>query len=351
MKAAVNHGIKNVRVENVPDSKIKEPTDAIVRVTKGAICGSDLHIYRGHFQLKEGDTLGHEFVGRVEEIGKEVKSLKKGDKVIGPFWISCGTCYFCQKGLTTSCLHGSCFGFGDLLGGNDGCQAEYVRVPLADGTLVKTPEGLANDSEDEKVLFLGDNISTGYHGALCGGIQPGDVVVVFGDGAVGLFATYSATLFGPSKVITIGHHSNRLAIAKKYGADITIDSSKEDPTHKIKEATNGLGADVVIECVGDTDTLQSSLQLTKPGGTVSIVGLFWETFPMNVTDFFLRNLNLRGGVAPSRAYILKLMPLIENGKLDPTLVITHRLPLSQTPKGYELMDQRKEGAIKVVLNA
>lgn len=350
MKAAVRHGIKDVRVENVPDSRIEKPTDAIVRVTKGAICGSDLHIYRGHFPLKEGDTLGHEFIGRVEEVGKEVKSLKKGDKVVSPFWISCGTCYFCQKGLTTSCLHGGCFGFGDLLGGNPGCQAEYVKVPLADGTLAKVPDSFSDDSNDEMVLFLGDNISTGYHGALCGGIQPGDVVVVFGDGAVGLFATYCATLFGPSRIITIGHHDDRLEVAKKYGADITINSRSEDPAEKIKEATDGRGTDVVIECVGNTDSLQSCLQITRPGGTVSITGLFWETFPMNMTDFFLRNLNLRGGVAPSRAYIPRLMPLVESGKLNPTHVISHRLPLSQAAKGYELMDERKEGAIKVVLS-
>lgn len=350
MKAAVNHGIKNVRVENVPDPKIKEPTDAIVRITKGAICGSDLHIYRGHFQLKEGDTLGHEFVGRVEEVGKEVKSHKKGDKVIGPFWISCGTCYFCQKGLTTSCVRGGCFGFGDILGGHGGCQAEYVKVPLADGTLAKAPESLSSDSEDEKTLFLGDNVSTGYHGALSGGIKPGDVVVVCGDGAVGLFATYSATLFGPSMLITVGHHDYRLQVARKYGADITINSSKEDPSEKIKELTEGRGADVVVECVGNTDSLQSCLQIARPGGTVSFTGLFWEPFPMNMTDFFLRNLSLRGGLAPSRTYIPRLMPLVESGKLDPTLVISHRLPLEQTPKGYELMDQKKDGAIKVVLN-
>jgi len=349
MKAAVNHGVKDVRVENVPDPKIKEPTDAIVRITKGAICGSDLHIYRGHFQLKEGDIVGHEFLGYVEDVGKEVKSFKKGDKVVSPFWISCGTCYFCQKGLTTSCLYGGCFGFGDLLGGNPGCQAEYVRVPLADGTLVKIPESLATDSEDEKVLFLGDNISTGYHGALWGGIQPGDVVVVFGDGAIGLFATYCATLFGPSTVITIGHHDDRLEIAKKYGSDITINSLKEDPIERIKELTKGRGSDVVIEGVGTGEALEMCFKLARHGGTVSFVGLFWEPASINMTDFFLRNLTLRGGVAPARAYIPKLMPLVESGKLDPTHII-YRLPLSQAPKGYELMDKRKEGVIKVVLS-
>lgn len=348
MKAAVNHGLMNVSVDNVPDPRIEKPTDAICRVTKCSICGSDLHIYHGHFPLKEGDCLGHEFVGYVEEVGSEVKSFKKGDKVLSPFWISCGKCYFCKKGLTTSCLYGGCFGFGDVLGGNPGCQAEYIRVPLADGTLVKVPESLADDINDERILFIGDNIATGYHGAVKGDIQPGDVVAIIGDGAVGLFATYCATLFNPSKVFTIGHHDDRLKIAKKYGADTTINSLKEDPSEKIKAETEGRGADVVIEGVGTTESLQSSLQLVRAGGTVSFVGLFYEPFPMNMTDFFLRNLNLRGGVAPSRSYAEKLLNIVDAKAIDPTHVI-YNLPLSQVAEGYKLMDQRKEGAIKVVL--
>lgn len=349
MKAAVYYGFKDVRVENVPDPVIQEPTDAIVKITKGAICGSDLHIYRGHFELNQGDTVGHEFVGRIEETGSGVKSVKKGDKVIGPFWISCGECHYCRNNLHTSCLNGGCFGFGDILGGHGGCQAEYVRVAHADGTLVKTPESLSDDSEDERTLFLGDNICTGYHGANSGNIKPGDTVVVFGDGPVGLFATYAATLFNPSNVVTVGHHDYRLDIAKKYGAGTVINSKNEDPGGKIRDLTEGLGANVVIECVGNTDSLQSCFEVVRPGGTVSITGLFWEPFPMNMTDFFLRNLHLSGGVAPSRAYIPELMKLVEDGKLDPTLVISHRLPLDDCPKGYELMDQRKDNAIKVVI--
>lgn len=348
MKAALNYGVQDVRVEEVPDPKIQEPTDVIVKVTTGAICGSDLHIYRGHFELNEKDGVGHEFVGTVEETGKDVKTLKKGDKVIGPFWVSCGNCYYCNKGLTTSCLNGGCFGFGDLLGGYPGCQAEYIRVAHADGTLVKVPESLSDNKSDEKTLFLGDNISTGYHGAVLGNINHGDTVVVLGDGAVGLFATYGATLFNPKNVITIGHHDYRLDIAKKYGATTTINSKNNGFEEKVKELTDGMGADVVIECVGTTDCLQQSLNIVRPGGTVSFVGLFWEPFPLNVTDFFLRNLTLRGGVAPSRKYIPELMPLIEEGRLDPTHVITHRLSLDEVPKGYEIMNNRSDGAIKVI---
>jgi threonine dehydrogenase-like Zn-dependent dehydrogenase len=349
MRATVYKGLNDVQVENVPDPVIADPKDVIVKITSGAICGSDLHIYRGHFQLNEGDTVGHEFVGRIEEVGSDVKGFNKGDKVIGPFWSSCGDCHYCGIGLYTSCMNGGCFGFGDLLGGLDGCQAEYIRVPNAEGTLVKAPESLSDDSMDEKTLLLGDNVCTGYHGALNGEIKPGDTVVVLGDGAVGLFATYGATLFDPAQVITVGHHDYRLDIATKYGANRVINSKNEDAADIIKNMTDGLGANVVIECVGNTDSLQSSLEMIRPRGTVSITGLFWEPFPLNMTDFFLRNLNLRGGVAPSRAYIPTLIKHVEDGSLDPTLVLTHRLPLEETPRGYELMDQRIDNAIKVLV--
>ncbi len=348
MKAARAYGIEDVRVEEVPEPKIQDSKDVIVKVTMGGICGSDLHVYRGHFQLEEGDGVGHEFVGTIEEVGSDVKSLKKGDKVIGPFWVSCGNCYYCKKGLTTSCLNGGCFGFGNLLGGHPGCQAEYIKVAHADGTLVKVPQSLEDDSNDEKTIFLGDNISTGYHGAVCGDIQPGDKVAVLGDGAVGLFATYSATLFDPSEVIAIGHHDYRLNIAKEYGASQVINSNNEDLDTKIKDITDGQGVDVIIECVGNSESLQEALNSVRPGGRVSFVGLFWEPFPLNITDFYLRNLTLKGGVAPTRSYIPKLMPYVEANKFDPSLVISHRISLDEVPKGYELMNNRKENAIKIV---
>jgi len=350
MRAALTYGPNDVRIEKIDDPKITSPNDVIVKVTAGGICGSDLHIYRGHFPLPEGSGVGHEFVGRVEEIGSDVKNFKKGDKVIGPFWVSCGSCHYCDEGLTTSCLNGGCFGFGGLLGDQPGCQAEYVKVNYGEGTLVKVPESLAEDKNDEKTLFLGDNISTGYHGALCAGINPGDTVVVLGDGAVGLFATFAATLFNPEKVITIGHHDYRLEIAKQYGASLTINSNNVDPVNLIKDMTNGLGAHKTIECVGTSECLQQCYDMIRPGGTVSIIGLFWETFPLNITDFFLRNLKLTGGVAPAFSYIPTLLPHIESGKLDPTKVISHRVSLDDVPKGYQMMDSRSENAIKVIFN-
>lgn len=348
MKAAISRA-GGVSIENVPDPVINDPGDAIVKITRGAICASDLHIYRGHFQLKDGDGLGHEFVGVVEEVGSGVRNFQRGQRVIGPFWVSCGECEFCLKGLTTSCVRGGCFGFGDILGGYPGCQAEYVCVPLADGTLYPIPDSLEGVDGEELTLFLGDNVSTGYHGAVRGEIKPGNVVVVIGDGAVGQFATYAATLFGPARVITVGHHDYRLDIATRYGADTVINSKGTGAVEAVMAATGGRGADVVVECVGTSDSITEAIAMVRPGGTVSAIGLFWEPYQLNITDMFLRNFTLRAGVAPSRTYINELLPLVENGRLDPRHVISHRIPLAEVPQGYEMMDKKLDNALKIVI--
>ncbi|GIW46393.1 MAG: glutathione-dependent formaldehyde dehydrogenase [Deltaproteobacteria bacterium] len=346
MKAVTYHGIRDVRVEVVPDPEIKKPTDVIVRVTKSAICGSDLHFYRGKVPMDEGFIVGHEFIGIVEEIGSDVRLLKKGDKVVAPFWVSCGVCINCRNRVPTSCVGGGgCFGFGKAFGDIPGGQAEYVRVPFADSTLEKVPENI----EDTKALFLGDIFSTGYFCAEWANIKPGDRVAVFGDGPIGLFATASARLFGPSLVITVGRHDFRLDVAKKLGSDLVINSRKEDPIHKILEVTDGRGVDAVLECIGSEEALSNAVKITRPAGTISFVGLFTEAVPIPMLDFYLKDLTLRGGVCPSKNYISQLLPLIENEKIDPTAIITHDLPLSETPKGYRLMDSKEENAIKVVL--
>jgi alcohol dehydrogenase len=347
MKAAVYHGARDIRVENVPDPKIKDSMDVILRVTKSAICGSDLHFYRGRIPMDEGFVVGHEFMGVVEEVGKGVKLFKKGDRVVAPFWDSCGVCYFCKRNLPTSCVGGGgCFGFGKGFGNLWGGQAEYVRVPFADGTLERIPEGVS----DEQAIFLGDIFSTGYSCAEYADIKPGDTVAVLGDGPLGLFATGSAKLFGPALIITVGHHNDRLKIAKKMGCDVPINSSKEDLNERIKELTDGRGVDAVLECVGGGETLTTAIQIVKPGGKIGFIGFYSEPVKVSMLDFYLKDLTLKGGVCPAKNYISRLMPLIENGKIDPTLVISHRLHLSQTGNGYELMDRRKNGAIKVVLN-
>ena len=348
MKAATYHGVRDIRVETVPDPKIQDQNDVILRVTKSAICGSDLHFYRGRVPMDEGFIVGHEFMGIVEDVGKGVKYFKKGDKVVAPFWVSCGVCTNCRNNVPTSCTGGGgCFGYGKAFGNFPGAQAEYVRVPFADTTLEKVPEGIP----DEKILFLGDIFATGYFCAEWANIKPGDIVAVFGDGPIGLFATASAKLFGPSLIITIGHHDFRLDVAKKMGSDVVINSHKENPIEKILEITNERGVDAVLECIGigSEQTLLDAFKIIRPAGTISFVGLFVQSVPIPMLDFYLKDLTLRGGVCPAKNYITKLMPLVEKGKLDPTAVITHDLPLSDTPRGYKLMDSKEENAIKVVL--
>lgn len=346
MKAATYHGPRDIRVETVPDPKIQDPNDVILRVTKSAICGSDLHFYRGRVPMDEGFIVGHEFMGVVEDIGKDIRLLKKGDRAVASFWASCGVCPNCRNYVPTSCTGGGgCFGFGKAFGNFSGGQAEYVRVPFADNTLVRVPGGI----EDDRVLFLGDILSTGYFCAEWANIKPGDTVAVFGDGPLGLLATASAKLFGPSQIITIGRHDFRLNVAKKIGADVVINSHKENPTDKIYEITSGKGVDAALECIGSENALLDSLKITRPAGTISFIGFFVQPVAIPMLDFYLKDLTLRGGVCPAKNYISKLMPLIEKGKLDPTAVITHDLRLSDTPNGYKLMDSKEENAIKVVL--
>lgn len=346
MKAATYHGVRDIRVESVPDPKIQDPNDVILRVTKSAICGSDLHFYRGRVPMEEGFIVGHEFMGAVEDIGKGVKYFKKGDKAVVPFWVSCGVCYNCRNHVPTSCTGGgACFGYGKAFGDLPGGQAEYVRVPFADTNLEKVPEGIP----DEKILFLGDIFSTGYFCAEGANIKPGDTVVVFGDGPIGLFATASARLFGPSLIVTVGRHDYRLDVAKRMGSDIGINSHKENPVEKILEITNGRGVDAVLECIGSEATLLDAFKIVRPAGTISFVGLFTQPVPIPMLVFYLKDLTLRGGVCPAKNYISKLMPLVVKGKIDTTAVITHDLPLSDTPKGYKLMDSKEGNAIKVVL--
>ncbi|MGQ0794182.1 MAG: alcohol dehydrogenase [Deltaproteobacteria bacterium] len=346
MKAATYHGVRDIRVDTVPDPKIEQSGDLILRITKSAICGSDLHFYRGRVPMDEGFVVGHEFMGVVEEVGAGVQSFKKGDKVVAPFWASCGSCTNCRNKVPTSCTGGGgCFGFGYAFGGFGGGQAEYVRVPFADGTLEKVPGSI----EDDKILFLGDILSTAYFCAEWANIKPGQSVVVFGDGPLGLLGTACAKLFGPSQIITVGRHDFRLGIAKDMGADIVINSRKENHIERIKEATHGEGVDAVLECIGSEEALLDAFKVVRVAGTISFIGLFVQPVAIPMLDFYLKDLTLRGGVCPAKNYIQKLLPLVEKGKIDPTAVITHDLSLADTPKGYHLMDSKAEDAIKVVI--
>ncbi|HUY11343.1 MAG TPA: alcohol dehydrogenase catalytic domain-containing protein, partial [Candidatus Dormibacteraeota bacterium] len=322
---------------------LREGGDAIVRVTRAAICGSDLWFYRGVTEWTPGDRTGHEFVGVVEALGKDVRSLKVGDAVIAPFVSSDGTCRFCHAGLQTSCIHMS--NWGDDA---NGAQAEFVRVPYADGTLVAMPEAMAaNDTLLADATTLTDVMSTGHHGATTAGAGRGGTVVVIGDGAVGLCAVLSAArVHHAPRVISVGHNAERLKIAAEFGASECIDSHDPGTLERLMELTKG-GAPSVVEAVGNEESFNLAIAAALPGGTVTFVGVPHNVKTPDLRSIFLKNLNLRGGLAPARAYIEPLMAACIAGQIHPGRVFDSHLPLSSVAEGYASMDARS--AIKVLL--
>lgn len=356
MRGIIFEGDGNVRVETVPDPGIVEPGDAIVRVTKAGICGSDLHIYNHGeaFGFDHGCRIGHEFVGVIEAVGTDVTHLSVGDKVCAPFWISCGDCHFCRKGLQTACIHGGCFGFQTFWPGEgavQGGQSEFVRVPMAEGTLDRVPESLADDAHDHRVLPMTDVFPTAYHAVRRANVSAGENVVIVGDGAVGLLAAHAAQLFDPASITLLGHHHDRLAIGAKLGATHMLDTSAEDPGDHIADLTDGLGADKIILAIASPDAMRFAMEQIQPGGTISWVGM--EVF-LGAPDIpwdqaFLKSATITGGVAPVKHYLPELWPLLESGKIDPSPVLTHDLPLEQGAYGYEIMATRQEGSVKVAV--
>jgi threonine dehydrogenase-like Zn-dependent dehydrogenase len=343
MKATVYHGPHDVRVECVPEPSIADPRDAIVRVTRAAICGSDLWFYRGVTQPDPGNRTGHEFVGIVQEVGADVRSVRPGEAVIAPFAWSDGTCEFCRAGLQTSCVHGDFFG-----GGGHGGQAEFVSVPHADGTLVHMPEGIANDRiKHDASVTLSDVMATGHHGVVRAQTQPGSTVVVVGDGAVGLCAVLSAAkLIGAERVIAVGHNPNRLEIAKLFGATDTLNSHDDNVRDEIVDLTRG-GAPHVVEAVGNQKSLELAIAVARAGATVSFVGVPHKVERPPMDEIFHNNLSLAGGVAPVRSYLPDLIEALDTGRIDPSPVLDLELPLERAPDGYAAMDERR--AIKVLL--
>lgn len=342
MKATVYHGAHDLRLEDVPDPSIRDPRDAIVRITRAAICGSDLWFYRGVTDLTPGDRAGHEFVGIVEDIGNEVNGVRRGDPVIAPFAWSDGTCEFCRANLQTSCVHGGFFGK------ENGGQAEFVRVPYADGTLVKMPEAIAHDVDKLNAsVTLCDVMGTGHFGVVTAQTTPGSTVVVVGDGAVGLCAVLSAAKeVHAERVVAVGHNSKRLELAQRFGATHTFDSHKSDVKEQILELTNG-GAPHVVEAVGHQESLDLAISVARPGGTVGFVGVPHEVKTVPISVIFYSHLTLRGGPAPVRAYLPQLIASLEEGRIDPSPVLDLALPLSRVAEGYAAMDERR--AIKTVL--
>jgi threonine dehydrogenase-like Zn-dependent dehydrogenase len=388
MKATCWHGKKNIQVDNVPDPKLLNPRDAIVRITSTAICGSDLHLYNGFIPtMKRGDILGHEFMGEVVEKGPGVGNLNVGDRVVVPFPIACGHCEQCQRELFSLCensnpnawmaekLYGyspaGLFGYSHMMGGYAGGQAEYARVPFADIGPMKVPEGLS----DEQVLFLSDILPTGYMAAEVCGIQPGDIVAVWGCGPVGQFAIASAYMLGAEKVIAIDRFPYRLRIAHDRAKAEVINYEEVDVYEALKEMTGGRGPDHCIDAVGmeghspgpmyaydkvktalmlETDrpvALRQAILCCRSGGTISVAGVyggFIDKFPMGA--IVNRSLTIKSGQTHVHRYMRPLLERIQKGDIDPTFVITHRLSLDDAPEVYATFNAKEDGCLKAVLN-
>lgn len=392
MKAVCWNGKEDVRVETVPDPELLSPHDAIVKTTLTAICGSDLHLYDGYIPTMEaGDILGHEFMGEVVEVGREVKNLKKGDRVVVPFTICCGQCFFCKQQLWSLCSDSNpnalmleklfgypgagLFGYSHMYGGFAGGQAQYVRVPFADVGPLKVSNG-ASRLSDEQVLFLSDIFPTGYMAAENCNIQPGDTVAVWGCGPVGQFAMASARMLGAERVIGIDRFEERLRMARERNGAITIDYEKSsDVVEELKEHTGGMGPDACIDAVGmeahqDTvvgmydrakqavrlsldrpTVLRQVIQACRPGGTVSIPGVyagFIDKMPFGAA--FGKGLTFKMGQTHMLRYMRPLLDRIERGEIDPSFVITHRLNLEDAPYGYEIFRDKEDDCIKIVLD-
>jgi threonine dehydrogenase-like Zn-dependent dehydrogenase len=341
MKATVMYGAGDVRVENVPDPRIVQPTDAIVRVTHACICGSDLWPYQQMEPTPTGRRMGHEFIGIVEDIGSDVRTVKKGDLVVTPFAWSDGTCEFCRQGLQTSCLHGGFWG-GEL----DGGQGEAARVPLADGTLVKLPVG-PDHALMPSLLTLTDVMGTGHHAALAANVAPRKIVAVVGDGAVGLCGVIAARRLGAEQIILLGRHSDRIALARAFGATDIVSERGQEAVERVRALTNGLGAHSVLECVGHGQSTETALGIVRAGGAVGRVGVpQQETIPASIPTFF-GNVTIAGGPAPVRAYIEELMVDILDGRIEPGRVFDRTTNLDGVPAGYRAMNERE--AIKVMI--
>jgi alcohol dehydrogenase len=344
MRAAIYRGPGEITVEEVPKPEIESPTDAVVRVTHTAVCGSDLWFYRGQSDREIGSRVGHEPMGIVESVGSDVRSVEPGDRVFAPFVISCGRCEFCRKGLHTSCRNGDSWG-----GENGGGQGEYVRATEADGTLLKLPEEHADDQDTLKsVLPLTDVMGTGHHAAVSAGVGPGDTCIVVGDGAVGLCGVLAARRLGAKRIVAMGHHADRLELAEAFGATETITERGEAAIERAHELTYG-GADHVMECVGAASAMETAIEVCRPGGTVGYVGVPHgvEEAGLDVFSLFTDNISLRGGVAPVRAYAEDLLADVLGGALDPAPIFTKTVDLDGVPEGYRAMDERE--AIKVLV--
>ena len=346
MKALTYHGDRTVRLEQVPDPEILDPGDAIVRVQLCAVCGSDLHVYHGRERgLDHGCVMGHEFVGEIVALGSAPGERKEGERVLSPFTTSCGACRPCRLGLTSRCVSGNLFGWVQEGRGLQGGQAEYVRVPLADSTLVPIPESV----DDDAALLLGDVFSTGWFCAEQAMLQPASVCAVVGCGPVGLCAVIAAREMKAQRIFALDRVPERLALAQRLGAE-PVDIESDDPVALLREATHGLGADAVLEVVGSAAAHRVALDLVRPGGTVSVVGVHTEeTFSFSPVEAYNKNLTYRVGRCPARRLAAELLPRVPGLGGDFAAIMSHRMALDDGVEAYRIFDQKLDRCIKIAL--
>ncbi|MFC6358714.1 zinc-dependent alcohol dehydrogenase family protein [Luteococcus peritonei] len=335
MHGAVIYGKGDVRFEERDDPTISEPTDAVIRTVAACVCGSDLWRYRGIAEVKKPTPIGHEYVGIVEQVGEAVTSVEVGDFVVGGFTYSDNTCPVCRKGAHANCQNG---------GGYDGCQAEKIRIPQADGTLLATP-GQPDEDLVPSLLALSDVMCTGWHAAVSGGVGPGKTVAVVGDGAVGLSAVLASVQLGAERVIAMSRHADRQKIARDFGATDIVAERGDEGVAKIREMTEGIGADVVLECVGTEDARSQAVAALRPGGMMGVVGV--PHGGIDIEQMFWDNKGIHGGVAPVRAYLEQLLAMVLERRITPGEVFDLELPLSEVAEAYAAMDERR--ATKVLL--
>jgi threonine dehydrogenase-like Zn-dependent dehydrogenase len=342
MRATIMYGAGDVRIENVPDPVVEEPADAVLRVTRACICGSDLWPYKTLESSEGPRVMGHEAIGIVEAVGADVRTIEVGDLVVMPFAFSDGTCLFCDDGLQTSCVHGGFFGTVEVAG----AQAEAVRVPQADGTLFALPVG-EDDALMPSLLTLSDVMGTGHHAAVVAGVGPGKSVAVVGDGAVGLCGVIAAKRLGAEQIILLGRHADRIALAREFGATDVVSERGAEAVERVRELTNGFGAHSVLECVGLDQSTETSIEIARPGGAVGRVGVPQDEVMPASRMAFSGNITVTGGPAPVRAYIEELLPDVLEGRIQPGRVFDRVIGLDDVPDGYRAMNERE--AIKVMV--